>query len=86
MSKLPIAFTEIREIFFIADDATGPFIRVIQFVQTDGQVVTVEGRQATDDFVHWLNAQNPDAARHLEVLLNEADKRNLEVLIYRKPK
>ena len=84
MNPLPNAFADVREIFFIADDATGPFTRVIQYVRTDGTIVTIEDKLGASAFVRWLSDRLPESAAQLDALLRDPDEQNIEMLIYRK--
>jgi hypothetical protein len=81
---IPKSFAEIAEIIFIANDATGPFSRDIQWTHTDGEVVDIEGEGAVGDFIRWLSQENPECAATLNTLFNDADERNIEVCVYRR--
>jgi hypothetical protein len=84
MNRIPETFSEVNEIFFIADDATGPFSRAVQWVGRNGDVVTIEGQRALEEFVRWLVQHHPASAEEIKSLLTDPDERNLEVLVYSK--
>jgi hypothetical protein len=83
MNPMPEDLANVRKIYFIADDAIGPFRRVVQLLLSDGKIHSFEEKIACDKFIRWLYDHNIEAAKRLESLLNDKDKRNLEVVVFR---
>ena len=84
MNNLPESFSDVQRIYFIAEDATGPFRRVTQLLLTNGQILSFEGEKACEKLVRWLYDNNIVIGQQVETLLNEKEERNLELLLFRK--
>jgi hypothetical protein len=84
MKQLPENISEVQKIYFIAEDATGPFRRVIQLLLCDKQILSFENKQECDLLIAWLYDENVKVASTLEMLLKDKDRQNMEVLVYNK--
>ena len=86
MNKTPDSFSDVQKIYFIAEDATGPFRRVVRLRLNDGQSISFEGKPACERLVRWLYDYDLTIAKQIESLLNEKEKRNLELLLFKREK
>jgi hypothetical protein len=84
MNKTPDSFSDVQRIYFIAEDATGPFRMVVRLRLKNGQSVSFEGKSACEKLVRWLYDYDLAIAKQIESLLNEREKRNLELLLFRR--
>jgi hypothetical protein len=83
MNPLPKDLAAVRKIYFIAEDATGPFRRVVQFLMGDGKIISFEGKTASKELIRWLYDHNIDVAKRLEALFSNKDEQSLEVVVFR---
>jgi hypothetical protein len=84
MNNLPESFSDVQRIYFIAEDATGPFRRVVQLRLTNGKAISFEGEKACEKLVRWLYDWDIAIAQQAETLLNEKEERTLELLLFRR--
>ena len=83
MNLLPQNLTTVTKIYFIAEDATGPFRRVVQLVLLSGNILSFEEKHECAQLIRWLYDQNIMLATKLENLLNEKDEHHLEILVFK---
>lgn len=86
MNFCPQNLTAVSKIYFIAEDATGPFRRVVQIVLLNGNILSFEEKGECAQLIRWLYDQNIMLATKLENFLNEKDERHLEILVFKNEK
>ena len=57
---------------------------VVRLRLNNGQSVSFEGKPACEKLVRWLYDYDLAIAKQIESLLNEKEKRNLELLLFRR--
>jgi hypothetical protein len=82
MNALPPSLSDVRKIYFIAEDATGPFRRVVQLLLMNGRLISFEEPKDWDRLIQWLYDFDILLARRIESLLEEKEERNFEVLVF----